>query len=803
MNGISVRLVLLFFSVIYSLNVVAANPGKVEGNIMDGVTSQFLPYVNIELLKSPDSTLIKVAISNNEGSYMIEDIAYGKYLLRISCIGYKNEIVPEFELSTENPVIKLGTTNLLPESKSLNEVVVTGQKLTGIMEDDKTIYIIKPKSTEIAQSGIELLRQLPDVTVDYISENVKLAGSSNILFQVNGRKVDHNYLTQLNPELVEKIEVVNNPGAKYESDVDAVINLILKKNMQYGLSGRLRIQVPTSADIMSKNNGSTDLFFKNVRFYVTGKYNIQQYNSETSNYRVTFSPDSTVLSQKSKGTNNDKKAGASYGFDWFLNDNNTLNFYSTIRPRISAESELVTDNIYSSNQINSHTRSKNTRTDNNYFYDYSLFYQHKFAKKFHEISLESYLSDNSNEKTSNYYEQEYISETILSNQLSERFNQVTENGIKQLILKADYRYPFSEKLKLSIGYNGNYQRSEYFYTNILVDYADRINYAENRHAAYSSLSFSASKFNFQTGLRYEYSDINIIFGNDVSKQYSTLLPSVSMQYQAGKKNSFRLNYRKSLTRPGINQLSPISYTEDSYQQTIGNRNLNPAFINRFELSHRIQIGEQSFLNDRPYFSFIKNDIRLVTLADSDSILTKEYINVGNDFEYGITFSGTLAFVKNLTINPSWTYYRRSLKALPEYGINEDMKRTSWRLNVSAQYLLPKQWVLFIEYNYNAPIINYQSATHPYYDFIAGFNKAINKKMNITVLTINPWSNRYVYDNRTITTTNMVQNSKDAIRYNYLFFIRLGYKFNSGKTGKKVEREVETEEEKGVNKGIIN
>jgi len=413
------------------------------------------------------------------------------------------------------------------------------------------------------------------------------------------------------------------------------------------------------------------------------------------------------------------------------------------------------------------------------------------------------MSNKNNLKTSDYYEQDFSSDGVLSDQLSNSLNQATENNNKQFILKVDYTYPISEKLKLSTGYYGNFLHADYLYNNVIAGFADLINYKENRHAAYSNIAWTNGKFNFQTGLRTEFSNIHIIHGNNTTTQYNCWLPSASLQYNPGKKNSFRLNYRQSITRPGVNQLSPVNYKDDSFQQSVGNPDLKPAYANRIELTHRIQFKDQMYFSYKPYIAFIKNDIRLVNLTNSDSILIKKYNNVSNDFEYGITLSGTLAIAKKWTLSPSFTYYRRELKALPEYGINDDMKRSSWRLNISSQYILPKGWALFVEYNYNAPVINYQTITRSDCDFVAGFNKTINKKISISVFTLNPWSSHYVYDKSTVTTNNMVQDTRDGIKYNYLLFIRLGYKFNAGKAGKKLERQIETEEEPKSKKGFIN
>lgn len=791
-----------FLFLFCSYKMTASGPCRIEGSVSDVETGKFVPYATIELLKSTDSTLVAGTRTDGHGYYLIENVPYGKFLMRISFVGYRKEYISEFELTTEITSINFGITSLATESAVLGEVIVTGHKLTGILEDDKTIYTIKGTSAEIAQSGLELLRQLPDVTVDYISENVKLAGSNNILFQVNGRFVDRSYLTQLNPGLVDKIEVITNPGARYDSDIDAVINVILKKDIQYGLSGRLRLDIPTSQTLLGKNNGSLDIFYKKMRFYVAGNYNLARYTSESSNIRRIFSPDSSTLFQNMKGLDHGNKMGFSYGFDWFTNDKNVFNFYSSVRPVIGQITELTSDNLYISDIVNTHTLSNSSTLNKYYYSDYSLFFQHKFAKKFHEISFESYLSNKQIDNRNDYYEQVYISEGILADRLINGFNQNTKNDTRQLILKVDYTYPFSEKIKLTAGYNGNLLKADYSYNEKIASQYDIINYNENRNSLYSNISWNIWNINFQTGFRHELSDVRIVHGYDTKKQHHVLLPSLSTQYKLGEKNTLRLNYRKSVTRPTINQLSPMRYKADSYMQSSGNPELVPAYANKIELTHNIQLSDPMYLSYRPYISFIKNDIRQINTTTSDSVLVKEYSNVGNDLEYGITMSGTLAIMKILTISPSLTWYNRELKALPQYGINDETNRTSWRFNLSSQLIIPKDWILFAEYNYNASVVNYQSITHPYWDLAAGINKAINKKLSISAFFIFPWNNDYVYDSRTVTTNDMVQDTKESINLNHLFFLRLSYKFSIGKNGSKLERQVETDVEQGVGKGII-
>jgi hypothetical protein len=797
------RSIFLIILLIFSFTAKAINPGKIEGSVTDADTYKPIPYARVDLLKNPDSTIVKSVQTDLEGKYIFEDIAFGIYFIKVSGMTYRNQWIPDIEITPVKPNVKFGATNLLPDSKTLGEVNVTAYKLTGEMQDDKTIYTIKGKAADIAQSGLELLRQLPDVSVGYMSNDVKLAGSTNILFQVNGKKVDANFLMQLNPKLVDKIEVITNPGVKYDSDVDAVINILLKKDMPYGLSGRLRLEIPTAKTFFTNsNNGGIDVFYKKVRVFVSGYGGMQRWDMGSVVTRSSFpeSGNPSGLTQLASGTTSNKYGGFNYGADWFIDDKNTFNFYSSLRPRIPNKNTLISDNTYIADQTSTN-RGTNISDNQNLFYDYSFFYKHKFSKKDHELSLESYLSNRNGINKTEFYEQAYLGDGDLSDQFLNWKNQTSETNNKQLSLKADYTYPFSEKLKLSGGYNGNFSKSDNSYTEKIQGSFYRTDYDENRNVGYMNLSWNVGNLNLQAGMRYELSDIHIINGSDSTYQYNYFLPSLSGQYKLGKKHSFRLNYRRYPQRPGVNQLNPVSYSDDAYSQTIGNPKLKPAFNDRIEFTHRIQLKGPMYVSYRPYISFVNKGIRQITLPSTDSVLRKQYSNISNEFEYGVTLSGTFAFVKWWSVSPTYTYYNRKLDALPQYGITEAQNRKSWRLGVSSSFTLPKDMVIFIEYNYSSPMISYQNVRSENYEFVAGINKKINKNFSVQVLTLNPWSHTYFFNKSQTTTSTSFQDTRQWVEYSHIFNIRLSYSFNYGKEGKKEERQRDSEED-GGKKGLL-
>lgn len=800
MNNTYLRLAILLSIIILNLNnSLASESGTIEGTVIDSMTLNAVPYATVELLNSIDSTHVKYTITNTNGGFVLNEIGFGNYLLRISFLGYRKAIVPDIEISLDSPSFKINKIKLHPDLKLLDEVVVVGYKLSGVLKDNRTIYYINDKSAEIAQSGLELLRQLPDVTVSHFSDEVRLAGRKNILFQVNGRKVDNNYLMQLNSDLVDRIEVINNPGVDFDLEVDAVINIVLKRQLKQGVSGGVSLNSSTSGKaFMSKNNANIDYYSNNVRFYVAGRYKLHNYDIENLNERTVSSPEVSYLNQNTYGEDKGRSLGINYGADWFINKKNTFSIYSSFQPINKNEISTKTSNNYVYDAVSKNNFGFTSTSGKNYFYDYSVYYSHQFPKKSHKISFEAYGSNRTNENNSAYYEQKEFNDTLFSNIQ----NQLVESTNKYLYFKAHYVYPISENVKLSTGYNNYFLSRDYEYNNVASGFSDLIKYNEIRHAGYLNISSNIKKFNIQTGVRYENSNSDIVHLNDTVNRYGFLSPSITIGYKNNALGAIRCSYRRSIGRPGINQLSPAIYVNDSYTQTIGNPNLEPSLKNRFELEHRKQFKKAMYISYKPYLSFIKDGIKQVSFLKADSIVVKQYSNVSKEFEYGINVSGLLTLFKVWMITPSFTYYNRNIKALPEYGINNELKDNSWRMNLSSQLILPKKWIVFLEFNYDAPVIYHQSKKHEYYDFVLGFNKIINKKLSIAAFAFNPWDKRYVYNNRSYTTERMQQQIISSIKYDYLLFVKLKYRFKSGKTRKNLNRGFESDELKKQTKGIF-
>jgi hypothetical protein len=600
---------------------------------------------------------------------------------------------------------------------------------------------------------------------------------------------------QLNPLLVDKIEVITNPGSKYDADVDAVINIILKKNMSYGLSGRLSLEIPTSKYFFSYNSAGIDYFVKKIRLYASCNYGREDWILDIIRERTTTLDAQTVnFSQYGRGTDMERYSGVNYGIDWFINDNNILNLSSNIQPKTPSWNDLLSQMSYYSTDT-SRTQTNTHATYNYTYLDYSAFYKHKFRKKDEELTLEGNYNESQNYSDENYFEQVYdkINVDSLTNTFINQRYQIRKNIKNQFMIKPDFTYPVSNTLKLSLGAQYYFIWQKNLYKEQVSAFFDKIEYQENRINAYTNLSWNLNKISFQAGIRYEMSDINIEHNGSILKNYHCFLPFLSGQYKLNEKNTLRLNFRRSIQRPGMYQLSPINYKNDSYAVTIGNPRLNPAYVNKFEFTHRIQITGPMFVGYKPYINFVTDGIQLINTG-SDTI-KKYYDNVSNELEYGINLNATVFPIKWFEISPSFTIYERNLQAMPEYNIPEQFNK-SWRVSISSKITLPKDWSLFCNFNYNAPIINHQNKFERSYNFTAGFNKLVTKQFNLTVMVFNPFTDRFIF-NKSVTKTESLQiNSVSSIYYRYIINIRLKYNFNLGKEGKKLDRQSESETGRG-------
>ena len=200
---------------------------------MESESGKPVEAATVELLQLPDSSSVEGVYTNSEGTFtlMKADTAH-RYCLRVRMLNFKISKV-SVPAKTGSRIINVGQIALPPSSIALKEIIVNGSKIKVTELPDRTVYGIPSDLKKISTDGLDVLRKVPSVQVDYLNEEIKVDGKTNIKIEVDGVTRDKDFIKKLHPSQIDKMEVITSPTGKYDADVDAVINIITIREMRY------------------------------------------------------------------------------------------------------------------------------------------------------------------------------------------------------------------------------------------------------------------------------------------------------------------------------------------------------------------------------------------------------------------------------------------------------------------------------------------------------------------------------------------------------------------------------------------
>jgi hypothetical protein len=335
------KTIILFFVMVLSLSVLNGQDQQklnIKGQLKDQQNMQAVSFATVALRRLSDSTLITGTSSNLDGEFQIGSIPVGKYSLIISAIEF-NRVIKSIDLKND---FNTGIILLQEKSVTLGEVVVVGERMKAKTEPDKTIYYMNKKLYDASDNGVDMLSYIPGVQVD-IMKNISLEGSQHILILVDGIERDRNFLSQLNASKIDKVEIINTPGSKYDADVTGVINIILKKNKETGINGQVHLEIPTSvSEMYIFPDYNFNYSFNKLNLYTSYDGDLSYFNiTESSNRNFSDTQGETEIMSAQFVRQKYWSHRFHYGFDYTFNEKNQLNFYAFYNPYSSEHSGSV------------------------------------------------------------------------------------------------------------------------------------------------------------------------------------------------------------------------------------------------------------------------------------------------------------------------------------------------------------------------------------------------------------------------------------------------------------------------------
>lgn len=598
------RLILLLFVSLFFTQLYAASiNGQLQNN--DGTV---VDYANVALYNSADSSLYKVEASDENGNFKLQNLKAGNYFLVASYVGLNDLTKGDINLGA-NEDLQLGVLQFAAASIELGEAMVTAKRALVEIKPDRTVFNVEGTINSVGSDALTLMRKAPSVTVDN-NDNISVLGRAGVLLYVDGKRLPlsgedlSNYLRNIPAEQIDRIDIITNPGARYEAEGNAgIIDIRLKRNKEHGANGTVNGSYGKGRH--GRYNVGASGNYRNQRMNVFGTVG---YGEQTTFHDIIFTGNQNGIQLDETNDSKNERDNANYriGSDFFIADKHTIGFLVSGNQSVSKELnknriaigdaiELIDyDSILIADNIGNAIRDQN---------QYNLNYRFNDRKTDQTLNLDldfgRFVNKNERSQPNTYYAPNEVDTLTINNNAIE-----TPTQIDIYTFKLDYE----QKLlggKLGMGTKLSRVESDntFLFFNVNGDILQQNNlrsnifdYNENVYAGYVTYSGTLSpKLSYTAGLRFEQTDADghlQVF--DESQMDSTFnlnypewFPSAGLTWQVKPMHTLALNYGRRINRPDYNVLNPFVSQLSEISLMKGNPTLNPEIVTNIELGYTL------------------------------------------------------------------------------------------------------------------------------------------------------------------------------------------------------------------------
>ncbi|MDH3246001.1 MAG: TonB-dependent receptor, partial [Saprospiraceae bacterium] len=752
-----IKVATLIFAIFLWFPSTAKSGGEISGSLVTEAGDQ-VSYATMMLNQASDSSLYKAGVSELDGSFKFINVPEGSYVLHITYVGYASYTSDVIDLA-QGEKLRLPVITIRQEAEELDEVVVKAARPLIEVQPDKTVFNVDGSINAAGNDAMELLRKAPGVVVDN-NDNILLQGKSGVKVYIDGKPSPlstsdlANYLKTMQSTEIDAIEIISNPGAKYEAEGNAgIINIRLKKDKSLGTNGSLNLGYRYGQS--GKYSASTNFNHRNKNVNVFGSYSYfdGDFNNDFSLYRE---QSGMIYDQSNNNGYSTNSHNFRMGSDFFLSEKSTLGL-------------LVTGNI---NNWESLSRSNtdiapiggelaevlDASNDGNGDRDNFNFNINYALRGPEGSSLNIDVDYGRYRNAGNSYQPNTYFDPTRSSIISQRiFSTITPTDIDIYTFKLDRE---QKVLGGQLGYGAKFSlvRTDNTYdffdvidgSEILnTDRSNNFVYEENINAGYLTWQRSyEDKWTISAGLRVEHTyskgDLTsavVIDDQVVERDYFNVFPSGGVTYQASEKHNLRLNYSRRIDRPSYQDLNPFEDKLDELTFQKGNPFLNPQYSNNIAFTHTYNYrltSTLSYTNTKDVFTQITDK-----LDERSAILT--YVNLAKQTNLSLSFAYPFSITKWWDAYGTVTAYRLHNEANFD-GKIIDLNANILNFYAQNTFLLPKGFKLELSGWYNSPAIWQGNwTTNSQYDISAGIQKKVfndkgNLKLSLSdIFLTNSWS----------------------------------------------------------------
>lgn len=714
---------------------------SIKGRVVDFDTRKPVEFASVVLISLPDSTIKSSALTDSKGDYSFKNVTEGTYVVKAQIVGYTPNQSDQFKSTPNTNVTDLAIT----ASAAIKEVTVTGKKPYIEKKADRTVLNIESSATASGESAYEVLRKAPNVNIDK-DDNININGKKGVTIMINDRPTHlsgadlANYLKSVQGAEIEKVEIINNPPARYEAAGNTgIINIRTKRNFKPGLNGSVNGGMTYNGKV--SGFGGINLNVRNGKTNVYASFNPGTYGNKSTNKlnrRIGSNGNPLILDQNNIGNSRYNVNSFKAGVDYDINKKNTIGLMVSGFGNNSTRNMEGATYFFKDKPLADSSLFSSNPTDGNFKnMSYNLNYKSVLDTSGQMLNADfDFARFNNNSDAFN--NTEYYN----SNEAQSRDQKLMKRDPKLLksespseitikSAKIDYILPLSKTIKMETGAKVSTVKTDNnlkYYTrnsNELTPDPSRSNhfvYDEDNLAEYLSLSFDKDNTSIKGGLRVEHTwskGNSITTSKVVKRSYTDLFPTFFVQQKLNEKNSIGLSYNRRIDRPKYDQLNPFVFYVDEYTSRVGNPFLNPEYSQNLSVNY--SWNNMVFTE----VTYTHTDDIVVEILNQDDVT-----NAITQTPENLTSLNSFTFTSSLNVSPvKWwrssnnisAYYNSYKKT--DSNQDETNSKLSTYINSSNSIILPKGFTFEVMGWYQSPLAYGMFQVKEQYSVNLGIQKA--------------------------------------------------------------------------------
>lgn len=684
MMAIRNNLVLSLFLLLLPTTMLAQKPSvTLSGTVKDEASQEALSFAVMTIKKASDSVFVAGTISDEAGLFSIA-IKPGDYIIDISLIGY-NPYTSALFVGSNSTYLNLGIIPMSEKAAQLDEVLITGKQNAVSSKMDKKTFAVKDNVSQSGGSVLQAMQNLPGVTTQ--DGQVQLRGNNQVMILIDGKQSaitgfgNQNGLDNIPASAVEKIEIINNPSAKFDANGNAgIINIVLAKQEQQGFNGKVGLTTGLGAlwvrkenlpgirpqyQATPKVNPSVSLNYrkKKVNFFLQAD-NLYTQTLNKNEFVTRSYADGTVIQQQAKRNRNTNFFTSKAGMDWFINDHNSL----TISGLFSQETIIDRgDQPFFNENLSESLRLWQFLEDEVLTAAMaSAAFEHKFKEPGHKLNIGfNYTFDREDEKY-------FFDNTLPTYTSKESFMLIADQQV------ADFNFDYTRPLRHGLLETGLKFRRRTIPTDMQFvpgfnspldpDADGTATYKETIPAVYGNYTYEIKRVEAELGLRVEY--VGLVYEVDPNHNtyasdgydYFQPFPNARITVNLNERNKISAFFNRRVDRPDEVDIRIFPKYDDAEIIKVGNPALSPQFTNTLEVGYK-KIWDKGYYYSAVYHRIANGTItRIATTVDSSNLIYNISQNAGKSYNTGIEMVFSQNLSDRISINLNLNGYYNQIDA---------------------------------------------------------------------------------------------------------------------------------------------